>query len=163
MCFVIWRQWIRISSWDQQSWLRDFEINSDQSFLPRFTIRFTSLPAMLQNESIKYKRKRIFQYHKMWKPNWIFCSKSKKKTNMPWGPIRLWYVEDPTIYRQQAHRLRWGQPYAPAALYSARRFLVLIYVTGWVDPRVTVRLEELSEIKKINLPCRNSNTWTSGL
>jgi hypothetical protein len=35
-------------------------------------------------------------------------------------PVGLWDVEDPTFYRQLAHRWRQGcQPYAPAALYSA--------------------------------------------
>jgi hypothetical protein len=37
--------------------------------------------------------------------------------NVPWRPIGLWDVKDPTFSRQSAHRWRWGcQPYAPATL-----------------------------------------------
>jgi hypothetical protein len=40
---------------------------------------------------------------------------------MPWRPIGLWDVKDPTLSRQSAHRCRLGcQPYTPAALYTLK-------------------------------------------
>jgi hypothetical protein len=71
--------------------------------------------------------------------------------NRPWRPISLRDVEVPTSSRHSAHRWRWGcQPCAPAALYSPGRFLVLISVTDWVDPRAIVGLEGLGQLKKSN-------------
>jgi hypothetical protein len=74
------------------------------------------------------------------------------------GSIGLWKVAAPTFSRQPAHRRWWGcQPYAPAALYLLRRFLVLISVRDWVDPRAIVELEGLGEFKNL-VTSSESNT-----
>jgi hypothetical protein len=82
--------------------------------------------------------------------------------NRPRRPIGLWEVEAPTFSRYSAQRWRWGQLYAPAALLPLGRFLVLISVRGWVDPRGRMRLEGLEQLK-INSPRRESNPQPSGL
>jgi hypothetical protein len=58
-------------------------------------------------------------------------------------------VEVPTFSRKSAHRWRRDcQPYAPAGLrLPPGIFLVLIFVRGLVDPRATMRLKGLNQLK----------------
>jgi hypothetical protein len=85
--------------------------------------------------------------------------------NRPWSPIGLRDVEAPTFSRKSAHRWRKGcQPYVLAAFYTPGRFLALISVRGWVDPRGhgaagRIRLIEKSNdfigIRTRDLPARS--------
>jgi hypothetical protein len=64
------------------------------------------------------------------------------------------------IFRYSAHRWRQVcQPYAGRFL-SPGRYLVLIFVRGWVDSRAIVRLEGLGKLKKKFTP---SGTRTGDL
>jgi hypothetical protein len=51
--------------------------------------------------------------------------------------------------RQLADRWRYGcQPYAPTAFYTQEDSWYSFLLRDWVDPRVTVRLEGLGQLKK---------------
>jgi hypothetical protein len=86
-------------------------------------------------------------------PKEFCCVKVKLSLYRPWRPSGLREVEIPThIFRHSAHR--WRQGCQPTG-----RFLVLISVKGWVDPRVIVRLEGLGKLNK----CTSSGIRTSNL
>jgi hypothetical protein len=51
-----------------------------------------------------------------------------------WRPIGLWDVKDPTLSRQSAHRWRTRRT-LPSRNDIIFLFLILISVTGWVNPR----------------------------
>jgi hypothetical protein len=66
----------------------------------------------------------------------------------PWRLIGLWDVDVLTYSRLSAHTWRWGcEAYEQAALYAPGRFLVLISVRGWVEPRTILRLQGLGQLK----------------
>jgi hypothetical protein len=68
--------------------------------------------------------------------------KSKKKIyprNRPWRPIRLWDVNDHTLFKQSAHRWQQGcQPYVPAAALLRKKNVFVSDTNlfkGWVNNR----------------------------
>jgi hypothetical protein len=73
-------------------------------------------------------------------------SYGKKKVNFslyrPWRPFGLREVEAPTFLDIRLATLHAGRFLPP------RRFLVLISVRGWVDPRTIVQLEGVGKLKQ---------------
>jgi hypothetical protein len=82
----------------------------------------------------------------------------------------LWDVEAPTFSRQSAHRWRWGcESYALAGRpLPTGRFLELISVRCWFNPRATVRLEILDQLKNPMIssgiePFNTQALWDAGV
>jgi hypothetical protein len=83
-------------------------------------------------------------------PNVYKVKKTSYPFKKPWEPLRLWDIEDPIFARQSAVRWRLScKSYAPAAIYPQRDLLVFNSARGWVNPRVIMRLEGLSKLKKV--------------
>jgi hypothetical protein len=84
--------------------------------------------------------------------------------NMPWRSTGIWNVQASQLSRQSPYWWRCScQTYSLVyLLMPAGRFLVIISVRGWVDPRAIVRLEGLSRLK-IQTTSSGNNPRPSGL
>jgi hypothetical protein len=66
--------------------------------------------------------------------------------NRPWRPIGLWDIKNPTLSRQSAQKavrlsaLRTGHDLLPRTINFF--LLVLIFVTGWVNPRALYGMKD---------------------
>jgi hypothetical protein len=80
---------------------------------------------------------------------WRGCKKKVKLSlYRPWRPLGLWEVEAPTF--SDIRLIGGGKVVNPMRrpLFAPGKFLVLISVRGWVDPRTIVWLEVLGKLKK---------------
>jgi hypothetical protein len=67
----------------------------------------------------------------------------------------LWLTRGPQVRkhwpRQSSERWAWNfEPYAPVDLYHPGRFLVLMSVRGWVNPRAIAQLEAVGKWTNFN-------------
>jgi hypothetical protein len=77
--------------------------------------------------------------------------KVKPSLYRPWRLLGLWEVKAPTF--SDIRRINDGKVVSRTRrpLLPPGRFLVLIFVGGWVDPRVIVQLEGLCKFKESTL------------
>jgi hypothetical protein len=88
--------------------------------------RITVIMAYIQNFNVTF----VLTVHKKLYDHVIF-----NPWNRPWRPIGLWDVEGPTVSRQSNHWWRWGQPYAPAALYPRKDSWYSFLLEAELTPR----------------------------
>jgi hypothetical protein len=109
----------------------------------------------------------------LWGKNWncvyyleeFQCLKGKKvKLSMyrPWRPLGLRELRLLPFQTFSSHMVARSSDLHAGRFLPPGKFLVLISVRGWVDPRAIMRMEGLGTLKKIHL-IRDSNRWPSSI